>query len=70
MARKWWWPFDTSNVEQAENQFWEMLQEASVRTEDLKQAVAELKIERIKRAERLRDSRRPPPREDFQSNAG
>jgi hypothetical protein len=71
MARKWWWPFGSSEEEQAESQFLEMLQEASVRTDDLMQAVEELKVERLKRVERFRDSRYPPfPREKLQSNAG
>lgn len=55
-----WWPFGKKSDEEkeAENQFLEMLHEASVRTDDLKHMTQEIRSERLKR---VRESSRPQP---------
>ena len=63
MTRKWWWPFGESAESQAESQFLAMLQEASVRTDDLRQAAEDMRADRLKR---VQESGRSPSIPEYQ----
>jgi len=69
MARRWWWPFGSdSEADKAENQFLEMLQEATLVNDDLKKATEDMRAERMRRMG-IRQSRKAsrPPRQKLQS---
>jgi hypothetical protein len=54
MFSKWWWPFSKEHqevVEETRNEFQSQLQEALLRTDDLKAAAASMKRERMQRLE-------------------
>ena len=72
MAKKWWWPFGDEGESEAgvaQNQFMEMLQEATLVKDDLRKATEDMKAERLRRIgiSQARKPSTPPPRAKLQS---
>jgi len=73
MSRRWWWPFgEDADADEAESHFIDMLKEASVRTDDLRNAADDLRAERLRRVRAANESKRAklPSQPDLHTQNG